>query len=52
MSVCHGVVTSPVLQGKKKKRKREKLQESASGRPCPALSPRVSCISETRAHAI
>lgn len=38
MFVCDGVVTSPVLQGKKKKRKREKLQESASGRQCPALT--------------
>lgn len=28
----------PIFQGKKKKRKREKLQESASGRPWPPLT--------------
>lgn len=30
---CNGMVKPPIFQGKKKKRKREKLQESASGRP-------------------
>jgi len=30
---CDGMVKFPLFQGKKKKRKREKLQESASGRP-------------------
>lgn len=38
------MIKFPVFQGKKKKRKREKLQESASGRPWPPLtchSPQV-----------
>lgn len=34
----NGMVKFPVFQGKKKKRKREKLQESASGRPWPTLT--------------
>lgn len=35
---CNGLVKLPIFQGKKKKRKREKLQESASGRPWPTLT--------------